>query len=457
MPATANELEMRAQLASLQAELDALQKAKQEPSEPKPARRIPVSLALDAPIFLADENPAAAAAKPTTPMQDGVPAVEPAAPKPAALMQEVAPAVEPALLQPKPVEPVLQDGCETGANQPARPLQEGPAAAEPTTPLLQEGAKPMTLEGGEPAAQPLLLQPTSPLLQDGGEALLGEHAAQKALMQGGSTPPAAAEAGPTPPAAEAVPTPPAAEAAPTIIQHDNQLGETQTFEDTVFVDLPQPALAAPAEVASVAPSQGPMEVEGVKIAAPVSPMIAVEPQPVMPEKPAAVAEAVVPVSPMIEKPAALEGAVPSSPAPLVAQQPDERECALNALRAKVKALEDELVSSKAKPSSTAASSKGTWLYESSEIDGEPLDPAEELDAEMLQLIKQNSGPSSVWQPEEDQEEAVEVEQKINFSTHRNAGMRLNRFMQSKEGDKFPHMKAMFETEPGQTLHPYIFI
>lgn len=68
------------------------------------------------------------------------------------------------------------------------------------------------------------------------------------------------------------------------------------------------------------------------------------------------------------------------------------------------------------------------------IDGLPLDPTD-LPADMKELIDKTSGPI------EDDEQALA---KINFSTHRNAGMRLNRFMGSKDGANYPHMMKMFE-------------
>ena len=53
---------------------------------------------------------------------------------------------------------------------------------------------------------------------------------------------------------------------------------------------------------------------------------------------------------------------------------------------------------------------------------------------------------------------VPLDPKVNTSTNRAASMRLNRFMESAEGEKFPHMQKLFNGNSQDTaLYIYIFI
>ena len=75
----------------------------------------------------------------------------------------------------------------------------------------------------------------------------------------------------------------------------------------------------------------------------------------------------------------------------------------------------------------------------------PEEAAEELDPDMRALILQGSSvrPKDAQPPEEEDAEEADDE-KINTNTHRNAAMRLRRSMESSDAQKYPYMKQMFD-------------
>ena len=461
VPATAAELEMRAQLATLQAELDVLQKKGQSAADDpqQPLRRIPPSLALDTPIFGSPDN------------QMGLEESQFADTK-----------VDPSL---KAAEGSNASSLEAKVQSKAS-LNDAPVAAPAQEPAAEPSKVASAL--GEPAA----MEPQVPALNVASSAP-GEPAAMEPPKVPASSldEPAAME--PAPAVSHAAPsTTPAPAMCPLMVAVPEEAGTAmdqskvapspeeaavameKPAEPTAPIDssqVPPAAIEPPSNLAPAAPIKPPSHVVP---AAPIEPTSKVEPSPqemaagamALVVAPATAAMAPSPAEPpaMPKEPAnALtisKGAMPveSVPPAHIPDQPqvDERDHAIATLQAKLKVLEDQLLSN-AKASNAKAPQVSSLNVVTAppadlpdhamvELDGEPLNPVE-LDEEMQRLINENSGPGSTWK--DDVVDNEEQEEKINYSTHRNSGMRLNRFMESKEGAKFPHMRAMFESAPEQ--------
>ncbi|CAK9049333.1 unnamed protein product [Durusdinium trenchii] len=388
VPATAAELEMRAQLATLQAELDVLQKKGQSAADDpqQPLRRIPPSLALDTPIFGSPDNQMGLEESQFADTK--VPASsldEPAAMEPAPAVSHAAPSTTPApAMCPLMVAVPEEAGTAMDQSKVAPSPEEAAVAmekpAEPTAPI------------GSSQVPPAAIEPPSNL----------------------------APAAPIKPPSHVVPAAP--------------------IEPTSKVEPSPQEMAAGAMALVVAPATAAMA------PSPAEP-------PAMPKEPAnalTISKGAMPVE--------------SVPPAHIPDQPqvDERDHAIATLQAKLKVLEDQLLSN-AKASNAKAPQVSSLNVVTAppadlpdhamvELDGEPLNPVE-LDEEMQRLINENSGPGSTWK--DDVVDNEEQEEKINYSTHRNSGMRLNRFMESKEGAKFPHMRAMFESDRTALLRVWV--
>ncbi|CAK8993830.1 Uncharacterized protein SCF082_LOCUS3678 [Durusdinium trenchii] len=401
VPATAAELEMRAQLATLQAELDVLQKKGQSAADDpqQPLRRIPPSLALDTPIFGSPDN------------QMGL---------------------EESQFADTKVDPSLK--AAEGSNVPASSLDE-PAAMEPA-PAVSHAAPSTT---PAPAMCPLMVavpEEAGTAMDQSKVAPSPEEAA--VAMEKPAEPTAPIDSSQVPPAAPIEPPSNLAPAAP--IKPPSHVVPAAPIEPTSKVEPSPQEMAAGAMALVVAPATAAMA------PSPAEP-------PAMPKEPAnalTISKGAMPVE--------------SVPPAHIPDQPqvDERDHAIATLQAKLKVLEDQLLSN-AKASNAKAPQVSSLNVVTAppadlpdhamvELDGEPLNPVE-LDEEMQRLINENSGPGSTWK--DDVVDNEEQEEKINYSTHRNSGMRLNRFMESKEGAKFPHMRAMFESDRTALLRVWV--
>ena len=415
---------MRAQLASMQAELDALQKDKDgEPGERKPVKRIPASLALDTPIFCPPAEEANAKPAEVPDNQEG-------------LTQTQSTLVYPAL-------PEILDRPESlaGVEQPAAPkLSESHAALQPlavpeqsheshSEPAPHTDQPLAAAKPSEPAPQPADQPPTAPKLSEP-----NQPPAEPKQSEPASEPEKPAE----PKQSEPAPQPEQPLAAP---EHGS-LAEPQPAGAAVPHAVLQPADQPPA-----APEPKPAAGEPPAELAVVGDAAATK---------GAIQPLVIPPTPV----AADTPNMNASPAALADQDAlNEKDKAIEALKAKLKAMEDALINAKSAPcpgasSSSSKASSGQLQLEDlgsqlDDLDGEPLRDCE-LDDDMRALIRANSGPSSMQVGGEVQEED-RSDEKINYNTHKNAGMRLNRFMQSKEGEKYPHMQALFESETGMNI------
>eukprot|EP00913_Durusdinium_trenchii_P034604 g32374.t1 len=127
------------------------------------------------------------------------------------------------------------------------------------------------------------------------------------------------------------------------------------------------------------------------------------------------------------------------------------------LQQQLRELGDRLIAMEAEKSKGAASSssKGaTWgsmpTFDATDVplgdmlDGEPLDDDGTFDDALVGLIKETSSNGArEAAPATQAPSSNGSAETINFSTHRVAGMRMNRFMESAEGAKYPHMLKLF--------------
>ena len=480
IPATSNELELRAQLASLQAQLDALHCSKNADEEkpPAPVRRIPVSLHLDNAIFhdnqLGEESQLAEAPFPEAPQMP-----EPKAIEPQAAMEAEAPTSQPNTALP-PKQPEFPKDDASSAEQPHHDLPQGAAlVGEPKAELPKQPDLPKddALVGEPKAELPKQLdlpkddaaaeQPKGDLPQD--DAPLAEEPKadlppkQPDLLGGGQ--------------------PKVPPKQPDLPKDDAHLAEEPRADLPPMVpDLPaggavpepkaelppkQPDLPKDAAPLAEQPKADPKQPDLPKDAAPLAeqPKADLPPkQPDLPDQP------IVPCSEAAtEKYEAAALMVPAKVIQPVAQpaalmvsdkviqpvaQPNQPDAAAQdrkvmELQKQLREMEDRLIAMQAKPSTSAqsSSSKGDDAHHvplAETLDGEPLGEGD-LDADLAALINSTSSPAghAPGAPEAPQAQQ-ESGEAITFTTHRVEGMRMNRFMESAEGAKYPHMMKLFK-------------
>ena len=438
VPATPAELQLRAELASVQAKLDAMQKAAQPQTEAEckgMKRAHPVDW--DQPLFQEDPDNQLGLSQSQmteireTPLEDksGAPEIlekGSAAAAPGETMV-AAPKASPAEGEVQPASGVV----------PSVPVE--PASVVPAVPAKPASdATPMA--GAEAAVESLEV---------------AEAAVESLEVAGGMAP----EDGMVP----AVPEKPAdvtpmAEAAESL--------ETK-------VDTPAPTAAdceVPAEPASVGECEtsSAMPVEGsgggTKSVAPnpVPAAVPAETTPVVvPEQivsPAPSPATVVVPEQIASPPAPLAEQIESLPAPslqkLTAESmpvvapnpivsppaPSPQDMEIERLRHQLSLLESRLVVAAA-PSSSAQHEATPG--DEFDLDGVPID----LDSDILAAVNNSTAPGINQSADQPEEAELQV---VNFVTHKNEGARMGRFMDSQEGQKFPHMLELWRGTPADT-------
>ena len=334
-----------------------------------------------------------------------------------------------------PVAAVPAAPVESPAAMPAAPVEPAAVSAAPVEPPTAIHAAPVEPPAAVPAVEPPAAVPAAPL-----EPPAAVHAAPV-------EPPAAMPAAPVEPPtaiyAAAVEPPVAVPATP--VERPVAVPATPV----------EPPVAVPA-----APVERPTAVHAACVEPPAMPAAPVEP-PARPAAPAGhllqpevfetsaapAAPAVVPLyftAPAVELPARQPAASMGPPATAAAAAKQTAQTVepagqtadseyMGMLQRRIWDMEEKLKLMEGSSGSRDAPGSSSRDLDDG-VDGLPLDPTD-LPADMKELIDKTSGPI------EDDEQALA---KINFSTHRNAGMRLNRFMGSKDGANYPHMMKMFE-------------
>ena len=88
---------------------------------------------------------------------------------------------------------------------------------------------------------------------------------------------------------------------------------------------------------------------------------------------------------------------------------------------------------------TAAMDAGSTAATAAAVVGSNANQQVQLPADLASIIMATRGTPAVEEPE-----PQELMVTINSSSHRPAAMRLKRFMEGNEADKFPHMSALFQ-------------
>ena len=119
--------------------------------------------------------------------------------------------------------------------------------------------------------------------------------------------------------------------------------------------------------------------------------------------------------------------------------PSPQDMEIERLRHQLSLLESRLVD--AAPSSSANHEATTG--DEFSLDGAMID----LDSDILAAVNNSTAPGINQSADQPEEAELQV---VNFVTHKNEGARMGRFMDSQEGQKFPHMLELWRGTPADT-------